>query len=195
MLKHANRTALSKFIIGALAVAALAACSTKANEAYAEPQAYAEGPALWTLSDEDTVIYLFGMAPVLKTGADWQSETVRAALAEADLIVLEADASPEAQASVQALIPALGVYTDGAKLSAAFSEAEREELNAVSTPLGAPLQALDQLKPWLASVQLGVLAISQGGFDLAATPGAVITAHATESGTTMRSFESAGHVM
>ena len=195
MLKHANRTALSRFMIGALAVAALTACSTKANEAHAEPQTYAEGPALWALSDEDTVVHMFGMAPVLKAGADWQSKTVRSALNEADLIVLEADTSPEGQASVQALIPALGVYTDGGTLSAALDEAEREELNAVSTPLGAPLQALDQLKPWLASVQLGVIAISQGGFDLAATPGAVITAYAAENETPVRSFETAGHVM
>jgi len=195
MLKHANRTALSKFMIGALAFAALTACSTKANEAHAEPQTYADGPALWTLSDEDTTVHLFGLAPVLKPDTDWQSEAVRGALTGADLIVLEADTSPEGQASAQALIPALGVYTDGTTLSAAFDGAERDELNAISTPLGAPLQALDQLKPWLASVQLGVLAISQGGFDLAGTPAAMIAAHAGQSETPVRSFETAGHVM
>jgi len=195
MLKHANRTALSKTIMGGFAAIALAACSIQGNEASAEPHTYADGPALWSLSDEDTKVYVFGLAPVLKAGADWQSAAVRAALGEADLIVLEADASPEAQESVQTLIPALGLYTDGSKLSATFNEAEVEELNAVSTPLGAPLQALDQLKPWLASVQLGVLAVSQGGFDLANTPSASLVAYAGKSGTPVKSFETATHVM
>ena len=93
MLKHANRTAVSKTIMGGFAAIALAACSIQGNEASAEPHTYADGPALWSLSDEDTKVYVFGLAPVLKAGADWQSAAVRAALGEADLIVLEADAS------------------------------------------------------------------------------------------------------
>lgn len=195
MLKHANRAAMSKILIGGLAAIAIAACATKANEAHADPETYAEGPALWKLQDEDTVIHIFGLAPVLKTGTEWQSTPVKAALGKADLIVLETDQSPEAQAAVQALIPAVGIYTDGSTLSSALSEAEREEVNAISTSFGAPLQALDQLKPWLASVQLGVLAISQGGFDLAGTPAATISAHAAETGTPVRAFESATHLM
>ena len=154
---------MSKILIGGLAAIAIAACSTKANEAHADPETYAEGPALWKLQDEDTVIHIFGFAPVLKTGTEWQSAPIKAALDKADLIVLEADQSPQAQAAVQALIPAVGIYTDGSTLSAALSDAESEEINAISAPLGAPLQGLDQLKPWLASIQLGVLAISQGG--------------------------------
>ena len=147
------------------------------------------------LQDEDTTIHLFGLAPILKAGTEWKSGPVNAALSGANLIVLEADISPEGQAAVQALIPALGVHTDGSTLSASFNDPEREELDAVTTSLGAPLQALDQLKPWLASVQLGVLAVSQGGFDLTGTPAAVIVAQAADAKTPVRSLESATHLM
>lgn len=195
MLKHANRTVLSKFLIGGLSAIVIAACSTTEIETQTEPETYAEGPAIWVLKDKDTVIHLFGTAPVLEPGVDWQSETVMAAMTSADLIVLETDASPDAQAQVQALIPAIGIYTDGTKLSSKFSAEEQSELGAVSTSLGAPLQALDQLKPWLASVQLGVLAVSQGGFDLANTPAAAIASHAATNGTPVQSLESATHLM
>jgi uncharacterized protein YbaP (TraB family) len=186
---------MSKLLIGGFAAIAIAACSTIANEAHADTDTYVEGPALWKLQDEDTAIHLFGVAPVLKTGTEWQSPSIKAALNAADLIVLETDQSPAAQSAVQALIPAIGIYTDGSTLSSTLSDEEREDVNAISAPLGAPLAALDQLKPWLASVQLGVLAISQGGFDLTGTPAARIAKHAAEAGTPLRSFESATQLM
>ena len=196
MLKNANRISVSKLMMCSLTAFALAACHTATPQTDAEPQSFADGPALWTVQDHDTTLHLFGLAPVLKPGADWQSETFTEAFTSAELVVLEADnSSPEAQATVQALIPQLGVYTEGGSLSAVLSEKEREIVNAVSTQFGAPLQALNTLKPWLASVQLGVLSISASGFEMTNTPAASIAAMAEEADKRIDTLESPDQVL
>lgn len=194
MVQPTNRTAMSKILVIAGAALSLSACSTA--QPPADEAAVSPSPALWTLADADTVIHLFGFAPVLKTGTAWETTTITEAFDAAGLVVAEADnTSPEAQAAVQALIPQLGLNTDGATLTAALSETDASELNAISTSLGAPLQALDALKPWLASVQLGVLSVSQGGYDLTNPPSTALLARAKQAGTPVRTLESPTHVM
>lgn len=189
MPKHANTIDISKIVIGGLASFALVACHTPATEAVAEPVEYSDGPAIWTLSDADTTIHLFGFAPVLKTGTDWESDVIKSAFDQAGLIVVESDgSSQEAQAAVQAAIPVIGLNTE-TTLSAQLSEAQRTELDPITTSLGAPLRALDALKPWLASIQLGVLSVSDGTFDLANAPLSQLTAEAKSAGKEVRALE------
>lgn len=196
MLKYANRISVSKLLTGGLLAFALAGCHTATPQTDTAPQSFADGPALWTLQDADTTVHLFGFAPVLKPDTDWQSATFRDAFTAADVIVLEADNfSPEAQATLQALIPQLGIYTDGGSLSATLTEEQGETVNAVSTSFGAPLQALNALKPWLASVQLGVLSVSTGEFDTANTPSASIATMAKEADKRVDTLESPDHVL
>lgn len=193
MLKHANRISVSKPLASLTLACLLTACSTAQPPAASEPVA---GPALWTLSDDDTVIYLFGFAPVLQPGTAWQTDTITAAFNASDIVVLEADSSdPQAQAAVQALIPAIGLNTDGQSLSAALSQVQRDELSPITVELGAPLQALDQLKPWLASIQLGVLGISRGDFDLQNTPAQHFASLARDNGKPIRALEGPTEVM
>lgn len=195
---------MSKFLIALMTSASLAACSTAQTDTEtatdaaetAEVKTFAEGPAVWTLSDEDTVVHLFGFVPVLKAGQGWKSETIKAAFDGADLMVVESNSSsPEAQAEVQALIPQLGVFRDGTTLSDTLSEAEQEEVNAVSTKLGAPLQAMNALKPWLASVQLGVLSVSQKDFDLANPPLSQLISDAAARDLPVQAFEGPADLM
>lgn len=204
MVRPTNRTPISKFLIALMASASLAACSSAQTETEvitdaaetAEVTAYAEGPALWTLSDDDTVMHVFGFVPVLKADQVWKTETIQTAFDGADLLVVESNSStPEAQAEVQALIPQLGVFRDGTTLSDTLSEAEQEEVNAVSTKLGAPLQAMNALKPWLASVQLGVLSVSQKDFDLANPPLAQLLSEAAAGEVPVQAFEGPADVM
>lgn len=192
MVTSPYRTVTSKFLTALMIAGSLCGCSTlAASEQSSEPVAIpSPGPALWTLADENTKVHLFGFAPVLKTGSEWQNELISRSLAEANLFVIEVDnSSPEAQAAVQALIPQIGLNTDGSTLSSRLKEGERREIDQVSSRLGAPLAALDQLKPWLASVQLGVLAISRGGYDLANTPSNQLLSQARSSNIMIESFE------
>lgn len=141
------------------------------------------GPPIWSVSDDDTVIYLFGLPNLMSEDVQWRNGVFDAALAGADVVVLEADrASPEAQALVQQAIPQIGVYRDGRTLSSVLDDDTRARTEAVSASLGIPFQALDQLKPWLAANQLQSVMVQGAGLMEAPTPGAVISMEAARSG-------------
>ena len=53
-------------------------------------------PALWTLSDEDTTIHLFGTVHLLRPDLDWRSPAFESAFAAADTVVFEVDMKSEA---------------------------------------------------------------------------------------------------
>lgn len=147
-------------------------------------------PALWVISDEDTTIYLFGFAPVLKSGTEWETDVVSEALNASNLMVVESDGTdPNAQAEVQALIPKIGLNVGGGKLSTLLTEDQQTELKSVVTAMKIPVAALDPLKPWLASVQLGALAVSRGGYDLENPPSVALVKQAKTKGITVSALE------
>lgn len=191
MVEPTNRQAMPKIWLASLALLALTAYAngqTSETTPLAEPS---EGPAIWTLSDEDTTIHLFGYTQVLKPGTDWQSDAYKAAFSDADVLILESDGtSPEAQAAAQQKIQEIGLYTDGRTLSTVLSEDMAAEINTVTTSLGAPLQALDALKPWLASIQIGVLNLSQQGYNLSQPVSVGIAAEARSAGKPVKTLES-----
>ena len=65
--------------------------------AYAEALAAAEAtrgagePALWTLSDADTTIYILGTVHLLRPELEWRSDAIDTALDEADTVIFELD--------------------------------------------------------------------------------------------------------
>ncbi|WP_432201144.1 TraB/GumN family protein [Erythrobacter sp. W53] len=198
MVLSPYRTAALKFLAILLLAGALTACATarSSEPVSAVEDARTPGPALWTISDEDTTIHLFGFAPVVKPGTDWQSKLISDSLTDANLFVIETDSSSsEAQAAVQSLIPQIGLNTDGRSLSSQLDENERDEIDAISTAIGAPLSALDPLRPWLASVQLGVLAISQGDYDLQNVPSNQLLGLAKDRAIEVRSLEGPADLM
>lgn len=155
-----------------------------------------DGPALWSVSDDDTTLYLFGYAPALPPETDWKTPPINAALSASDLFIFESDTlSPQAQQSIQALIPAIGLNGSGPLLSAQLTDDQAKLVNSVSEPLGAPLSALDPLQPWLASVQLGVLNVSQQGLDLQNTPQNQLVSLANGTDHAVDYLEEATHLM
>ncbi|QKG71766.1 TraB/GumN family protein [Erythrobacter mangrovi] len=147
-------------------------------------------PALWTLRDEDTVVHLFGYASALPPGAAWRSPGFDDLLAHADIVVLESNSTdPAAASEVQSTVRSLGIIADGTTLSQKLGEAQAEELAAIAAGLGLPIAALDRLRPWLAAVQLGVVAAQRQGDDLANTPATVIASEAAANGTELVALE------
>jgi uncharacterized protein len=123
-------------------------------------------PALWTLSDEDTTLYIFGTVHLLRPELDWRSDEMNAALAEADTIVFEADVTSQAAASeMMKFISTQGMLEGGQQLSSLLSEVEREELQKALDHVGLPLGAIEPMRPWWAAVNLSVLQIKSEGFD------------------------------
>jgi len=158
-----------------MVVITISGCSTtdvknenvQASSSNASPPAItapSQGPALWKLQDDDTTIYIFGTADLLPPDANWQSQNVQRAIAQSDRFLLETNESPETQAQLGPIIQQFGLYQDGRTLRSALSQEQIAEINAVTTQLGAPLAALDPLKPWLASIQIGALHGARQGY-------------------------------
>ena len=158
---------LKKLLKGAAAFVAGVGCGTVLASVAVAQTDYAAidaNPGVWSISDEDSTVYIFGTVHILPPELDWQSETVLAALNDAETVYFEADVlSPEAQAATQALIPQLGLNPPGVTLTSMISDEARGHMAIIAGRLGAPADALaaqmDPLQPWLASLTLAVLQI------------------------------------
>jgi uncharacterized protein YbaP (TraB family) len=126
-------------------------------------------PALWSISDEDSTVYLFGTVHFLPAELNWATDYVTAALDESEIIYLEADAySPEAIAAMQALITQIGFNEPGVTLSSLINEQAKADVATLSTMLGAPPELLmtqiDPMKPWFAALNLAFAYIQAQGY-------------------------------
>lgn len=178
------------FAAGITAGMTLAAAVTAQTD-YASIEA---SPALWSISDADSTVYLFGTVHILPPELNWRSEAINAALDDAETVYFEADVlSPEAQAQMQQLIPQLAVNTSGAPLSARLSDEAKANISIIAGQLGQPADAfmasLDPLQPWFASLQIAVLQIMAGGYDPQSGVEQVLHASASEAGKSFGYFE------
>lgn len=103
-LSHAKRAAaisIAAFFVGAVQLP-----SITANAAHAGAGPVAErpaGPALWAITDADTIIYLFGTFHALDARSGWFSDSVKAAFDASDELVLET-LVPEDPAELHAML-------------------------------------------------------------------------------------------
>lgn len=181
--------------------AILAACASGEAEAplppYEPPATLAEATegssevALYEAGDEDTTVYMMGTIHILRTGVDWKTSAYEAAFAEADAVYLEADTSPEVAAALQPVVLELGLNPQGTVFADYFEEAEREDLAAALSAFGMPIENLAPMRPWLASVTLGVVGIQKLGGDPEAGVEKMIEADAAAVGKEMRTLETA----
>jgi len=151
-------------------------------------------PALWSISDEDSTVYLFGTVHILPPQLEWRTDAITAAFADAETIYFETDAmSPEAQAEMQALIPQLGLNAPGVTLSSMISDEAKDYVAVIAERIGAPADAfmsqLDPLQPWLASLQMAVLQMQASGYQPGSGAEAALTAEAEEAGKAFGYFE------
>lgn len=124
-----------------------------------------DGPALWKVSDEDTTIYLFGTVHVLPKELVWYDAEIDAALSASDTVVTEIRMDPESEAAMGQLAQSRGVFTDGTTLRSLLNEEQTASYEAALAGLGAPPQAFDPLKPWLAGLTLSLVPLIQQGYD------------------------------
>jgi uncharacterized protein len=124
-----------------------------------------EGPALWKVSDEDTTIYLFGTVHVLPKELVWYDAEIDAALSSSDTVVTEIRMDPASEAAMGQLAQSRGVFIDGTTLRSLLSDEQKTTYEAALAGLGAPPQAFDTMKPWLAGLTLSLVPLMQQGYD------------------------------
>lgn len=155
-----------------------------------EAQAKAE-PALWLVKDADTNVYLFGTVHVLKPETKWQNAKFDKAFAQSDAIYQEADVGASVQQNLSALIPALGMYSDGGGLFEDLDDAEEKEVLEAAEIVGLPPEALARMKPWFAAIGLTQMQMIKSGYRPDSGVEAIITKKANAAGKNIRYFETA----
>jgi len=123
-----------------------------------------EGPALWSVSDEDTTIYLFGTVHVLPKEVKWYDPEIAGALAEADAIVTEIKMDPSSEAAMQQLAMSKGTLPAGTTLRSLLDEEQTAAYEAALGKIGVPAEAFDQLKPWMVGLSLSMIPLMQQGY-------------------------------
>ena len=147
-----------------------------------EPQPAPVGPALWRIADADSEIWLFGSVHVLPTNLAWRSRRVNTAFAASAELMTETDVSEAARSSFPALAARYGASPDGIGLSGRLRTNESARLARLARELGLDLTALEQLRPWLAALQLSYASASRAGHVAEAGVEAVLVAEARRSG-------------
>jgi len=165
-------------LAGGLAAAALLAGAASAD------------PSLWHIQDEDSDIYVFGTVHILRDGIEWQTEEVMAAFNEADTVYFEAPVNdPEQAVAMQQVVFANAMNPAGVTLSSLVSESTWASIEEFAPQVGFSAPQLEPLRPWIATIQLGVGFIVASGYDPLTGVEATLWPMAHEAGKTLAYFE------
>jgi uncharacterized protein len=164
-MKLASLLALTAAPLAMFAASPALADNHAATETAAAPATTGTGPALWKVADEDTTIYLFGTVHVLPKELEWYDATIATALKGSDMIVTEIKMDKASEAELQELNMKLGLLPPGTTLRSLLTPEQTATYEAGLAKLGAPPEAFDPVKPWLAGLTLSLLPLMQQGYD------------------------------
>ncbi|XUU60253.1 TraB/GumN family protein [Erythrobacter sp. HA6-11] len=168
----------------ALSVAFLATPAFADDHAAATTAAVAAeapaGPALWSVADEDTTIYLFGTVHALPTDVEWLDEDISSALASSDTLVTEVDMEAMAGPKMVELVQSTAVLPAGTTLRSLMSEDQVKIYEAAMQKIQVPPAAFDQFEPWYAGMMMSLVPLMQQGYSPDAGVEAVLIKQAGE---------------
>lgn len=150
------------FAPAAAATLALSGCATPAARAEVPPPGAVPGPALWQVADADTTIYLFGTVHALPEGKPWFDGRVERAFTAADEMVTEVDVRD--QSASAAAMQQAGMLPEGQSLRELMTPDNRMEFEAALVALGLPVEALDRMEPWMATLTMSLLPLLRQGY-------------------------------
>lgn len=158
----------------------LAGCAGMARPETPPPGAV-PGPALWKVADADTTIYLFGTVHALPQGKEWFDGRIERAFNASDEMVTEVDLSD--QTASAAAMQKAGTLPEGQSLRELMTPDNRKQFEEVLVGLGLPVESLDRMEPWMASLTVSLLPLLRQGYQ---TESGVEMALATKAGTKQR---------
>jgi len=146
-----------------------------------------QGPALWTITDADSTLYLFGTVHVLRPETAWGSPRVDTAFDASDRIILEIS-NPDDQAAIMPLVQQFGI-SPTRPLSSLLTADEIARLNVAAGSIGATAAQLDPLRPWLVALQLAVAPMLKAGYDPQSGVELILKARAEAAGKPVTGLE------
>ncbi len=173
------RMRLLPVLIGALASLVVAFATARA------------APAIWSFSDEDSTVHLFGTIHMLKGGAEWLDPQLEGILETADDFVFELAPGETEPARMQKLVRARGFLPARENLSDLLPAPLDERLGKTLRRLGLPVKAVARMRPWYVALQLTVLAARRVGFTPDRGVDLVLMSHAQAQGRPVIGLETA----
>ena len=158
--------ALASCLLSVVMAATLCACQP--GEAVTERVDAArernDGPAIWVATDADSTVYLYGTIHLMPIGLDWQRDDMVEAFGRSGTVLFEVPSTDAARTAANRLTQQLGFLgLEEGRLSEGFDAYETKLLEAAALQADVPLEALDTMRPWLASDILLVAAADRAG--------------------------------
>lgn len=111
-------------------------------------------PALWQVSDSDTTIYLFGTIHLLPADLQWRTAKFDQALNGSQQLVVETIVDQQHPEKLQSAELSLGFKQGLPPITERVPPADVPKLRAAIASTGVPEKFFDQMKTWLAAIQL-----------------------------------------
>lgn len=143
---------------------------------------------LWQVAAPGAVVYLFGSLHVCRADCFPLPKPVLAALDKADTFALELD--PEAP-EVRAQVLERALYPAGDSLDRHIDPQLLADLKTEMDRLGAPLEPMLRMRPWMAGTTLTMIAAMQAGYQPDKGIDAWLLARAREQGKRVVALETA----
>ena len=145
-------------------------------------------PLMWTLSDEDTDVHMFGTIHVLPEGLDWRSDAFNKAFEDAHTLVTEVtEVGVEVDDDAASDFLTLGM--SDIPLSDRLSARDYERVALAAKDVGIPMATMDIMEPWLAAVTLEYAMVYSEGYVDEAGVEVVLEAEAVASGKSVSGLE------
>jgi uncharacterized protein YbaP (TraB family) len=122
--------------------------------AAATPNVAEARPALWSVSDSDTTVYLFGTIHLLPKDTKWRGEAFDRAVANSNDLVIETIIDDKDPTKLQQALFSLAVSPNLKPLRDRIAPDKRPALDAAIKASGLPVQAYDRLETWAAAFLL-----------------------------------------
>jgi uncharacterized protein YbaP (TraB family) len=140
-----------KFVLRRIAGAFVAAASL----AFLPQAAEAKGaPALWSVSDADTTVYLFGTIHLLPDKYNWRTARFDQAVAGSNELVLETIVDEKDPMKLVGILTRLGFSNSVAPIASRVPAAKVPALEAAIAQSGIPRSAFDKMESWAAAFML-----------------------------------------
>jgi uncharacterized protein len=117
----------------------------------AEAETHVARPALWSVSDADTTIYLFGTIHLLPENYQWRTPKLDQAVGGSQQLVVETIVDEKNPLKLYQAMSSLAFSPGLPPLSARVPAEKRAALAAAVKKSGFPPQALDRMETWAAA--------------------------------------------
>lgn len=145
-------------------------------------------PPIWSVSDADSTIYLFGTMHLLSDKADWQTPVLKKAMAEASDVWFETEIAPDENAAML-LFSRYGL--DPANpLSKRLKPEVLTKVKAAFAAEDLPFERADIMRPWAAAMMISVMPAMKSGFSNEGGADATLDREAKAQGKTIKAFNS-----